>query len=50
VDVAGTQGAPFQVAELVEQEQGMVASAFEVSVVGRSRRINIISGRWKDRT
>ncbi len=36
VDVAGTQGTPFQIAELVEQEQGMVASAAEVSVVGRS--------------
>ena len=36
VDVAGTQGAPFQITELVEQEQGMVASASEVSVVGCS--------------
>ena len=36
VDVAGTQGTPFQITELVEQEQGMVAGASEVSVVGRS--------------
>ncbi len=36
VDVAGAQGTPFQIAELVEQEQGMVAGASEVSVVGRA--------------
>ena len=36
VDVTGTQGTPFKVTELVEQEQGMVASAAEVSVVDRS--------------
>ena len=36
VDVAGAQGTPFQISELVEQKQGMVASAAEVLVVGRS--------------
>ena len=36
VDIAGTQGAPFQIAELVEQEQRMVAGAAEVAVVGRA--------------
>jgi len=36
VNVAGTQGTPFQIAELVEQKQGMIAGASEVTVVGRS--------------
>ena len=36
VDVAGTEGTPFQIAELVEKEKGMVAGAAEVAVVGRS--------------
>ncbi len=36
MDVAGAQGTPFQIAELVEQEQGMLAGASEVSVVGRA--------------
>ena len=36
MDVAGAQGAPFQIAELVEQEKGMITGAAEVSVVGGS--------------
>ncbi len=36
VNVAGTQGTPFQIAELVEQEKGMIAGASEVTVVGLS--------------
>ncbi len=36
VNVAGTQGTPFQIAELVEQEKRMVARATEVTVVGRA--------------
>jgi hypothetical protein len=32
VNVAGTQGTPLQITELVEQEQGMVAGAAEVPV------------------
>ena len=36
MDVAGTQGTPLKMAELVEQEKGMVAGAAEASVVGRS--------------
>ena len=35
VNVAGTQSAAFQIAELVEDEQRMVAGAAEVAVVGR---------------
>jgi len=35
MNVAGMQGTALKVAELVEQEQGMVARAAEVSVVGR---------------
>jgi hypothetical protein len=35
VNVAGTQSAAFQIAELVEDEQRMVADAAEVPVVGR---------------
>ncbi len=36
VHVAGTQGAPFQIAELVEHEQRMVTDAAEMAVVGRA--------------
>ncbi len=36
VNVAGTQGTPFKVAELVKEEKGMIAGASEVSVVGRA--------------
>jgi hypothetical protein len=34
VDVAGSQRAPFHVAELVEHEQWVIARAAEVAVVG----------------
>ena len=34
MDVAGAQRAPFQIAELVEHEQRMIAGAGEVAVVG----------------
>ena len=34
VHVAGTQGAPFQIAELVEHEQRVKARAAEMAVVG----------------
>ncbi len=36
VHVAGTQGAPLQITELVEHEQGMVTGAAEMAVVGGS--------------
>ena len=36
VHVARTQGAPFQIAELVEHEQRMIAGTSEVTVVGGS--------------
>ncbi len=36
MDIAGTQRTPFKIAKLVEQEQGVVASAAEVPVVGRA--------------
>jgi hypothetical protein len=35
VDVAGAQSAPFQVAELVEDEQRVIAGAAEMTIVGR---------------
>jgi hypothetical protein len=38
VHVTGAQGTPFQIAELVEQEEGVVAGAAEVAVVGRVAR------------
>jgi hypothetical protein len=41
VHVAGTQRAAFEVAELVEQEQGMTAGATEVAVVGRSLMVTV---------
>jgi len=41
VNVAGAQGTAFKVAEPVEQEQGMVAGAAEVAVVGRSLLIAV---------
>ena len=34
VHVAGAQGAPFQIAELVENEQRVIAGATEMPVVG----------------
>ena len=34
MDIAGTQGAPLDVAELVEDEQGVVAAAAEAAIVG----------------
>ena len=36
MNIAGTQGTPFQITELVEQEKGMVADAAEVTIVRRS--------------
>ena len=36
VNVAGTQGTPLKVAELVEQEQGVITGAAEVAIIGRS--------------
>ena len=33
MNIAGTQGTPFQITELVEQEKGMVAGAAEVTIV-----------------
>jgi hypothetical protein len=33
VDVAGAQGAAFQIAKLVEHEQRMIAVAFEMAVL-----------------
>ena len=36
MNIAGTQGTPFQITELVEQEKGMVAGAAEVTIVRRS--------------
>ena len=36
MNVAGAQGTPFQITELVEQEKGMVTRAAEVPVVGCS--------------
>jgi hypothetical protein len=32
MDLAGTQGTAFEVSELVEDEQSMIASAFKVTV------------------
>ena len=39
--VAGTKGAAFQVAELVEHEQGMIAGTAEMAVVGRAFLITV---------
>jgi hypothetical protein len=41
MDVAGAQATSLQVAELVEQKQGMVAGAAEVAVVGRALLVAI---------
>jgi len=37
-----TQGASFQIAELVEQEQGVIAGTAEVTIVGRAFLIAVV--------